>query len=187
MPFVGAISRSYLFRPSSVDVCFRCLSGKKNATFTTFTFHWLCLGKKLLGVPETWLCQFAGRPSHASPTLLEDGPPPWWIHLLPGFWILCEDLDHSRNRQAQPTNSRMKGWFRWNCNALLLFSNCRLDVGFKTEICWNMLCCSFSWSTSIQLLQFQVPAVFQDILGNLIGYSDLFKGGTKSSLHGQGR
>ena len=79
---------------------------------------------------------------------------------------------------------RMKGWFCWNCNALLLFSNCRLDVGFKTEICWNMLCCSFSWSTSIQLLQFQVPAVFQDVLGNLIGYSDLFKGGTNSSLHG---
>ena len=139
--------------------------------YKTFTFHWLCFEKKLLGVPETWLCRFAGRPSHASPTPLEDGPPPQWIHLLPGFWILCEDLDHSRNRQAQPTHWEWKDDFQVRMdNAELLailgvpltFLLSRLDVlqylkflvMKPRKLCWNMhyamqLC---SWSTSIELL-----------------------------------
>ena len=81
---------------------------------TKLTIRWLCFGKRWLKVPEAWLFRFAGRTSRASPTLPEDGPPPPWIHPLLGFWILCEDLDHSRHRQAQPTHWEWEDNSFWN-------------------------------------------------------------------------
>ena len=54
MPCVGAISLSYLFRPSSVDVCFRCLSGKKmqlsqHSLFTDCVWEKNCSESQKLG------------------------------------------------------------------------------------------------------------------------------------------
>ena len=139
-----------------------------------------CVLEKMLRVPETWLCPFGERTYHASPTPPEDGPPPRWIHLPPGFWILCEDLDQSRN-QAQPTKREWEDdvwWFLLESNALEYFLIAvAIHVRLKHAV------------HSIQLKQFNqtvssssVPS--QNIPRNLIGYSDPFKGGTRNSLIG---
>ena len=88
-----------------------------NKLSTTY-YSLIVFRPKMLRVPETWHFPFAGRPSHASLTPPEDGPPPPWIHLPLGFWILCKDLDLSRDRQAQPAQS--EGDVFLESNALLI-------------------------------------------------------------------
>ena len=204
---------SDVFRRSSVDlmfayVCLRCLLGKK-AQKSRFTD--CVLGKNAqsprnlaFSVCRTTFPRFSDTSGgRATSTMDPSAARIWdplrrsWPHTKPPcsaytmYTLRMRELFLSR---TQCTFQKSVFWLQYMYYIKFVETDFCLMISFgyihhltvhRTEsqkLCWNII------NMQLQLEHFNqtVPAVFQHIPRNLIGYSDLFKGGTTSycsSLH----